>query len=1022
MKKIVISVLMLLVVLSGSLYAQERTITGKVTDAADGSGLPGVNIAIVGTAQGTITDMDGNFSINVPGDNASLSFSFLGFTTQNVAVGSQTTINVALVASDVGLDEVVVTALGITKEKKALGYAVTEISGDLLSDVKESNVVNSLAGRVAGVNITQSTGGLGSGTRIVIRGNNSITGNNQPLYVVDGLTITNTGFGSANGSGTANYARADYGTGISDINPDDVESITVLKGPNAAALYGSRAANGVILITTKKGSKAKGLGVSYSLQTMWENPMILPKFQNEYGQGSAGLTYTDVDELKQHGGSWGAKFDGSDVMYWTGENKPYVAQEDNVKDFFRTGVNMVNTVAIDGGSENSTFRFSYTNNTNNGMLENSSLKRNNFNLRATTKIDRLSLDAKATYFTQDVNNRALQGTEGIMAYMWDVPRNLILEDYKDYQDPADFSTKSYTTSGGNPYWVLHNDVNKDTRNRLQGFVKATYELTDYLNVFVRAGTDMVTQKIETVNQPGHWFYTNGRFRYSTQTNTESNADFLLMFNKELSSDLNLSANFGGNLLYQTYNQQYVSGADFKIPTKPTTSSAALLDPSYTFLEEKKIHSLYGNLSLSYKNFAYLDISGRNDWSSTLPEDNWSYFYPSFSLAFLLNEVIQPIGDMFDLFKVRGSWAKVGADTNPYQIDLTYNLQQDGYLGLTTLSRPSVKMNSDLKPEQTTSLELGLDLSMFNNRLYGDFSYYKIESRDLIFDVPVPAATGYSTFKENVGLMINEGAEFQIGGLPVKTSNFSWDVSFNYSKNSNRLVELIEDLESYPLSTTNAGDVIVQATAKGGYGDIYGYTYLEDDNGNMIVDANGIPRNSAERIYLGNYQPDWTGGLWNSLKYKNISLNFLIDMRVGGQLFSGTDQGLNGSGVSERTLEYRETGYTYDAVYEDGTTNTTSITGSEYWGSLRNSDYIYDQTNIRLRELSLIYNLPVSLFDNNFINAVSISIVGRNLFFLYKEMDNFDPETSYSTSNYAQGMLWYNMPTTRSFGFNLNIKF
>lgn len=1035
MKKIVISALMLLVVLSGSMYAQERTITGKVTDASDGSGLPGVNIAVKGTAQGTITDMDGNYSIKIPGDNASLLFSFMGYTAQTIAVGSQITINVALVASDVGLEEVVVTALGITKEKKALGYAVTEVGGDILAGVKETNVVNSLAGRVAGVTLTQSTGGVGSGTRVIIRGNNSITGNNQPLYVVDGLSIDNSGYGSANESGTAEYTRWDRGTGISDINPDDIESITVLKGPNAAALYGSRAANGVILITTKKGKAGKGIGVSYSLQTTFDNPMILPKYQNEYGQGASGLTYTDIDELRQYSGSWGAKFDGSDVMYWKpigkdangdniGENRPYVAQENNVKDFFQTGVNMVNTVALDGGSENTTFRFSYTNNTNNGMLENSWLKKNNFNLRATHKINRLSLDAKVTYFTQDVNNRAEQGSQGIMAYMWDVPRNLVLEDYKDYQDPSDFSVITYTDgSGGNPYWVLHQNVDKDSRNRMQGFVKATYELTDFLSVFVRAGTDLVTQKIEIVSPPGHWFRQSGAFDYSTQTNTESNADFLFMFNKELSSDMNLSANFGGNMLYQTYNSQRVHGVDFKIPTKYTTSSAAELDAYYTPLREKKIHSLYGNISLSYKNFAYLDLSGRNDWSSTLPENNWSYFYPSFSLAFLLNEVIQPIGDMFDLFKVRGSWAKVGSDTDPYQIDLTYDLNQDGYLGLTTLSRPDVKMNANLKPEQTTSLELGLELSMFNNRMYGDFSYYKIESSDLIFDVPVPAATGYQFFRENVGLMINEGAEFQIGGIPVKTPNFSWDISFNFGKNNNRLVELIEELESYTLSSTNAGNIKAQATVGGGYGDLYGYTYRYDDQGRMIVEDNGIPLNSEEMVYLGNFQPDWTGGIYNSLKYKALSLNFLIDIRYGGQLYSGTDKQLDATGVSERTLEYRETGYIYeDAVLADGTANTTSITGSEYWNNLRTSDYIYDQTNIRLRELSLTYNLPKSLLDNIFINDVSISVIGRNLFFLYKEMENFDPESSYSTSNYAQGMLFYNMPTTRSFGFNLNIKF
>ncbi len=1012
MKKVIVFTLMLFIELGSNLYAQERTISGKIINATDSTELPGVNIAIIGSSLGVVSDASGNYSISVPNNDAVLSFTSLGFTMQSIAVGSQTTINISLLASDVGLEQVVITALGISKEKKSLGYAVTELGGDIFSNVKESNVVNSLAGRVAGVTLTRSTGGLGSGTRVIIRGNNSITGNNQPLYVVDGLSIDNSGYGSANSSETANFARADYGTGISDINPDDVESITVLKGPNAAALYGSRAANGVILITTKKGTKSKGVGVTYSLQTTWENPMLLPNLQNEYGQGQSGLSYTDIDELRATSQSWGSKLDGTDVLYWTGETKPYIAQPNNVQDFFKTGVNLINTVAIDGGSEKSSFRFSYTNNTHNGMLENSWLKKNNFNLRATTQINRLSLDAKVTYFTQNTNNRALQGTEGIMSVLYDIPRNTVLNDLRNYQQLPELSaiTPSDGTNG-NPYWILYNDVNKDTRNRLQGFIKATVEITDFLSFFVRAGTDQITQNIETVNQPGHWYY-----------NTESNVDFLLMFTKQLSANFKLSANFGGNLLYQTYNAQSVYGEDFNIPTKPTTGSAAILIPNYIPLQEKKIHSLYGNLSLSYKNFAYFDISGRNDWSSTLPKSNWSYFYPSFSLAFLLNEVIQPIGNIFDLFKLRVGWAKVGADTKPYQIDLTYNLQQNGYLGLTTLSRPDVRMNANLKPEQTTSLEFGFEFSMFRNRLYGNFSYYKIESKDLIFDVPVPAATGYSYYRENVGLMINEGAEFQIGALPVKASVFLWDISLNFAKNSNRMLELIDDLESYPLSTTNDGAVVVQATVNGGFGDIYAYTYLTDENGKRIVDANGIPRDSEQQVYVGNYQPDWTAGLWNSLKYKEIALGFLIDMRFGGQLYSGTDRNLDRAGVTERSLQYRETGYTYNAVYEDGTPNTTPITANEYWSNLPESNYIYNQTNIRLRELSLSYNLPKNLFNNIFINQVSISLVGRNLFFLYKEIDNFDPESSYSTSNYAQGMLWYNMPSARSFGFNLNVKF
>ena len=1014
---------MLLVVLSGSLYAQERTITGKVTDASDGSGLPGVNIAVKGTAQGTITDMDGKYTIAIPSDDASLSFSFLGYKTKTVVVGSQTTIDVALEVSDVAIDDVVVTALGISKEKKSLGYAVTEVSGEEITNVKQANVVNSLSGRVAGVTLTQSTGGVGAGTRVIIRGNSSLTGNNQPLYVVDGVPIDNSGFGSADGAGTANYKRSDFGTGISDINPDDIESISVLKGPNAAALYGSRASNGVILITTKKGKAGKGLGVSYSLQTAWSNPLLLPKYQNEYGQGSNGDTYTDLATLKTNGGSWGAKMDGSNQLMWTGDTKAFSPNPNNVEDFFQTGSNYINTIALDGGNENSSVRFSYTNNKTNGILENSWLKKNNFNLRGMTKMGRLSLDAKITYFNQEANNRATQGTEGIMAYVYGVPRNMDFNDMRNYQNPADYSVNSWTSSSGNPYWILFNDVRKDSRTRMNGFAKATYEITDYLSAYVRVGTDLVSQNIETVDNYGHWFYATGQFNYSNRTTTESNADFLLMFNKDITSDINLSVNFGGNMRYNTYTSQSVFGENFKIPTKPTTSSAQTLKPYYTPLQEKKVHSLYGNASIGYKNMIYLDITGRNDWSSALPKDNWSYFYPSASLSILLDQMIQPIGDIFDLFKIRASWARVGNDTGPYQLEDTYNLQQEGYLGLTTLSRSSVKMNPDLKPEQTTSLDLGADFSLFNNRLYANFSYYKIESRDLIMDVPVPSSTGYDYFRENVGLLINEGGEFMIGGAPVVTNDFRWDISFNFSKNNNRLVELIEDLDNYIFSTNNSGSVVVQASVKGHFGEIWATTYDYDDNGKMIVDATGRPIAAAEKELVGNYQPDWVGGLNNTLTYKNFNLNFLIDFRIGGQVYSGTDAALDANGTSERSLQYRTDGYTYtDAVLADGTPNTTAITGQEYWGNRMASDYIYDQTNIRLREFSLIYNFPKAMFDGIFIEDVSLGVIGRNLFFFKNSLESFDAESSYSTSNYAQGMLYYNLPSTRSFGFNLNIKF
>lgn len=1011
--------------LSLSIFAQQQ-ITGTVIDE-NGDVIVGATVAVKGaTENATITDLEGNFVINCS-DDATLIISSISFVSAEVAVDGQSHIDVTLLTEEKTIDEVVVTALGVSREKKALGYAVSEVGGDELSTVKESNVINSLSGRVAGVNITQSSSGLGGGAMVILRGNNSLTGNNQPLYVVDGISVDNSGFGSSAGESTDEYSKSDYGTGISDLNPDDIASITVLKGPNAAALYGSRAANGVILITTKKGKARKGLGVSYSLQATFEQPMLLPKYQNEYGQGSSGLTYAKVSELKDNGGSWGAKFDGKNHMYWTGVEKPYVAQKDNVKDFFQTGINLVNTVAIEGGNENSTFRFSYTNNDHRGMLPNSKLSKNNFNLRASTKVNRLTIDAKVTYFTQKVKNRVEQGTQGVLGYVYDIPRNLILSDYENYQNPEDYSVITYTNGvNGNPYWYLNHNKNEDSRNRIQGFAKATYELTDYLSAFIRVGTDVTKQDIDHVTQYGHWYSPKGSFYYSTQTVAETNADFLIMFNKHLSDNFSLSANFGGNMLYQTYKSQSVYGSDFKIPAKATTSSASILKPGYTPLREKRINSLYGTASLAFKDMVYLDFSGRNDWSSTLPEANRSYFYPSASLSLLLNEMIPSVGSIFSLAKLRASWAQVGSDTKPYQLDLTYSLQQNSYLGLTTLTRPSVKLNPDLKPEQTVSLEFGFEFSMLQNRVYGDFSYYSIESKDLIMDVPVPESTGYDRFRENIGLMTNKGIELMLGGTPVKTQDFWWDISANFAKNINELVELTEDLDNLPLSTTNSKSIQAQATVGGGFGDLYGKTYMRDPQGRIVVDDNGIPRTSQDRVYLGNWQPEWTAGITNTLNYRGVSLSFLIDATYGGQLYSYTDVSLDQKGVSERTLQYRDGGYTYqNAVIEkDGkyTPFSKKITGQEYWNHLKISDYVYNKTNVRLREVSISYRFPSHMFSNIFINDVTFSLIGRNILFLYKEMENFDPESSMSTNQFAQGVLYNSMPTARSIGFNLNIKF
>jgi TonB-linked SusC/RagA family outer membrane protein len=1014
--------LLLFMLGSATTFAQNR-ITGNVT-GSDGVELIGVSIYEDGTSNGTVTDIDGNYALDVA-SGATLVFSYTGYETQRIEVGNQSTINIVL-SQGVALDEVVVTAIGITREKKALSYSITEVGSEDISTVQDHNPVNSLVGKVSGVVISQGTGGPGGGSRVVIRGNNSITSNNQPLIVVDGMPID----ASGSNSGGSVYNSTVTGGGITDINPDDIESISVLKGPNAAALYGSRASNGVLLITTKKGVSRDGIGVSVNSNITFDNPMFLPDYQNEYGQGTGLNAPANLTDLKNSAGSWGPRLDGSNQLYWTGETRPYSAQEDNVKDFFRTGSKIVNTIALEGGSRDFNARFSYTNNQTESMIPNSDLTSHNFNLRTQLNLSpKLTLDAKATYFTQDLNNRVSQGSEGILAYVYDMPRNVDIKDLETYQNPeVSLDAVSYSALGANPYWMLRHDVNMNNRERLFSFAKLNYEFTDWLSAFIRVGTDITNITAENINQAGHHFYKGGRLNAGKSRFGETNADFLIMVNKDLTDKFNVNLNVGGNASYRTGEGISFSSSDFKIPTRPILANTVLNNPAYSPLSEKKVNSLYGSASFSYDGWVYLDVTGRNDWSSTLAEDNRSYFYPSAGLSFLLTRFIDPDSKIFNLLKVRGNYAQVGNDTDPYQLNTLYFVAQDGYLGRTTLSRDNVRKSDDLLPERINSLEFGLEARFLNNRAFVDMSVYDIRSQDLIFDVPVPAATGFSFFRENIGEISNKGVEVLIGGTPIQTNNFTWDITANFARNTNVLEELIDELESFTLNTTNSGNLNVQATVNGGYADIFGTTWRTNEAGQTIVNADGIPLASTDKSLLGNAQPDWTGGLTNTFNYKGVMLKFLIDARIGGEVFSQTNADLDGSGTSTASLQYREEGIVVDGVVEqeDGTfvPNTNSITGQQYWGAYSGiaANYVLSQTNIRLRELVLGYNIPASTLSGTFIQSASINFVGRNLFFFTKDIDHVDPEALLGTGNSGLGLLSSNLPTPRSIGVNISLKF
>lgn len=1015
--------------------SEKKLIQGLVLDDDDDP-IVGASVVLKGTSVGVSTDQWGKFQLEIPINTEKVVVSFVGMQSQEVLLLGKTDFRIVLEKDVLDVDEVIVTALGITRDKKALGYSATEIDGEFVSAAKESNVVNSLSGRVAGLLITQSASGPGGGSRVIIRGNNSITGNNQPLFVVDGIPIDNTGIGSAAGDNTSPFARSDYGSGISDINPDDIESISVLKGPNAAALYGSRAGNGVILITTRKASDNRGLGVSFTSYLAFDTPLVLPRFQNQYGQGTQGYIPASVDELKKSA-SWGPRFDGSSQLYWNGTKRPYEAQPSNVKDFFRVGSKFINTLTLEGNRENANIRFSYTHNSTGAALPESYLRRHNFNLRSQMQLNnRFVFDVKLTYFQQEAKNRPVQGTEGIMAYLYPIPRNLRIDDLKVFQDPNaqklnnsddSYRVLSYTSSSGNPYWILNHDVNDDARQRFSGFAKIDYQFTGDLSAFFRVGTDVIQHNYEIINQYGHHFYSKGKYSFNRISLSETNVDALVSYEKSLTSKLQLNASLGASHSYRTNESMGIDGENFKIPTRTTVNNATKINPYYVPLVEKIVNSAYGEVSLSVDDFLFVDFSARNDWSSTLSARNRSYFYPALNSSFLLNKFIDPRSKVFNLAKIRASWAQVGNDTQPYQLKPFFELDQDGYLGQIVLTRPDVKFNPDLRTESIISTEVGLEFKMLDNRLFGDFTLYRIVSKDLIFDVPVPASTSYKAFRDNVGKITNTGMELLVGGNLLVQNKWRWSLSLNFATNTNRLEELIPDLENFIFSKNNEGTVVVQATVGGEFGDIYGNTWAKTPEGKVVDTASGKPKATSYKVHLGNYQPRWTGGLVSELSYKKLALRFLFDGRIGGQLYSGTDADMDKLGVSPQSLNYRETGIIVNGVVEkngDYVPNTLRISAQDYYDAYSRiaSNYIYDQTNVRLREFTLAYTFPANWLKTSFIREASLGLTGRNICFLYKKMKNFDPESSFSTSNFSQGLLFYNLPATRSIGLNLRIRF
>lgn len=1007
-------------------------VTGTVTDSKSGLSLPGANVVVKGTTNGVSTDFDGKYTISVPNKSSVLVFSFIGSSSKEVVVGNSTTIDVSLTEDAEQLGEVVITALGIKREKKAITYSAQNVNVDEISQARSLNVANSLSGKVAGLNFSTTSNGVGSSSRITLRGNRSLNGNNQPLYVVDGVPLSN---GSTTDNSDVDTGGTTQPDGISNLNPEDIASMTVLKGPSAAALYGSRASNGVIVITTKSGTKGKNMQISVSSNFMASSAYNLWDLQNQYGQGESGV-YNATSES-----SWGGKLDGSQVSAWQLVRNPnysgpattsYSAQPNNVKDFFKTGYNLANTLSISTGSDKTQAYFSYTNTVAEGIVGGNKLGRHNANLRLTSDLtDKLSLDVKTNYIVQNIDNILRTGEESIGTSLYLLPRSLAYNEYKnfEYRDALGQLQQNYFIdevgqAGGNPYWsALRDNSRDDERNRFIGFAALKYKFTNELSLQVRTGLDQTTNKTFSKKYATNRFNQDlGSYSELLETVRELNSDALLSYNTKF-GEFSLTSNAGASLLKQS-TSTLSSGGRLSRRNFFTLSNVETMG-STSNLIEKQINSVYGSGQLGYKNFLFLDVTARNDWSSTLPANNRSFFYPSVGLSGIISDMVQ-LPEAISYAKVRASYAQVGNDTNPYQ--LSPQLSYIGGNGGMIYSQTTAA-NPNLKPEISSSTEFGTELKFLHNRLGLDITYFNTNTKNQIFYINTPEASGFSRAVVNGGTIQNKGIEIMLTATPVETDNFSWDITTNFSTYKSKVKSIFEGRDELVLGE---GRLVRSKIIKGGeYGDLYIKGFQRTDDGEIIVNSAGLPiaTNSFD-VLAGNFNPDWTAGFKNNFRYKDFNLSFLIDMRIGGEVISYTQARQAGLGINTMTLAGRENGFVVDGVVSDGnggyTPNTVAVTAEQYWTEVGQrtpiaEPFIYDATNIRLRELVFGYTMPKSLLKNSVFSSFNVSLVARNLFFIVNKAKYFDPEQGAGTGN-LQGIESFNMPSTRDYGVNVKFGF
>jgi TonB-linked SusC/RagA family outer membrane protein len=1017
--------------------AQAQTITGTVSDE-NGMPLPGATVLVEGTSNGVSTDFDGNFSIDANvGDT--LVISFVGYASQSVSVSSDSVINISL-EPDNSLDEVIVTSLGVKRNVKALGYSVTQVEGTEVSANKTTNAINSLQGKIAGVQITGNAAGAKGSSRVIIRGNSSLTGNNQPLYVVDGITINNSNLGSA-----GVWGGADAGDGISALNPDEVESISVLKGGAAAALYGSRASNGVIIITTKNGLGSEGLGIEINSTAQFDVlNNDLWDAQTTYGFGyDAVVSSNQEDALSEVYSAWGPKMNGQLVPHFDGISRPYVYTGDNQDKFYRTGTTFSNTVSFSTGDENGNTRFSFTNLDNDDISPNSTLDRNSLGLNTTQTIgENIRIDTNIKYIIEE---------QGGNPRLSDAPSNANYS-LKLYAPGIDVNTMKgpngdgtnedgteYRTTNGiysqNPWFAAYNFVNDSEKERLIGSVNAKWDLSDFLYVRGRVGTDRydyhrrVSTPFGTAYQPlgsiGEYKLAFKQFDADVFLGTDALA---IADNVELTAFVGLGSN------YIESESVSANGSNFIVPGLVSFGNTQNKSAGYGY-SEKKINSAYGSAEFGYNNWAYLTVTARNDWFSTLslagknaPNND---LYTSASLSAVISDVVD-LGTI-SFLKLRAGYSQVagGADS-PYRLNLTYGIVGQGHLGasLGQINGGQIP-NTEITPFEKNETEFGVDIRMLDNRVSLDATFYDNETVGDIVGVSASATSGYGSALANLGEISNKGVELLLKVKPVVTDDFAMEVSLNYTNNDSEVVATNDTGGNISLDEPRSRNMRVTHIVGEKYGALFGTSFVRDASGNIVHElVNGVPLpkiNNTRKILGFGVAPQQLG-IGASFRYKDFNASFLLEGKSGGQMYSGTNASMIGSGLHKMTIPSggREAGFVPTGVLEDGSTITQSLSQVEqqaYWGRYNDPAEagIYDSDYMRLRQLSVGYTFPSSMLEGTFIQSASVSLIGKNLFFLSNSVDNIDPESSYQAGNSA-GLEWFGLAVPRTVGVNLNLKF